>query len=370
VMRALAKDPAARFRDADAFLKALDAAESAPDRPQAQRTAAFAAVSPEGVHEGEAPPPPPEDYEERERRSWARWAALALLVAGVAALVAYAMTRPTQVDVPNVIGQDVDVAVELLRDEGFEVETQTVARDAPIDQVLEQDPPPTELSNEQVDEGSTVTLSVSRGPGIVRIPDVQGLTERDATERLEKAGFLVDPEFRFSESVPEDRVIGTEPAAGTLVQGGSTVQLIVSRGTNRIEVPSVLGLQTQAALRALEAAELTGNVVQRDDDAPAGEVVGQSPTAGQRVRPGTQVTIFVSTGTISVPDVIGEPRKVAVTALKRAGFSVSVNEETTTDPGEDGVVLDQFPPAGSRGQRGDTVTISVGVFEEPPPPTP
>ena len=49
-MRALAKDPEARFNDADAFLKALDAAERAPDQPRPEDTAAFAAVSPEGEH--------------------------------------------------------------------------------------------------------------------------------------------------------------------------------------------------------------------------------------------------------------------------------------------------------------------------------
>jgi eukaryotic-like serine/threonine-protein kinase len=73
------------------------------------------------------------------------------------------------------------------------------------------------------------------------------------------------------------------------------------------------------------------------------------------------VTIFASTGAITVPDVLGQPRRAAVTALKRAGFTVAVTEETTEDPTEVGMVLSEFPPGGSRGRRGDTVTISVGV---------
>ena len=48
--------------------------------------------------------------------------------------------------------------------------------------------------------------------------------------------------------------------------------------------------------------------------------------------------------------------------LKQAGFAPSVTEEPTADPAEDGVVINQFPPAGSRGQRGDLVTITVGVL--------
>src|SRR3954468_18096523 len=80
VMRALAKDPDARFRDADAFLKALDAAEKAPDTPRAQDTAAYAAVSPEGETDIPGAVVVPYDEEERRRR-WS-WLVVALLVAG------------------------------------------------------------------------------------------------------------------------------------------------------------------------------------------------------------------------------------------------------------------------------------------------
>jgi eukaryotic-like serine/threonine-protein kinase len=73
------------------------------------------------------------------------------------------------------------------------------------------------------------------------------------------------------------------------------------------------------------------------------------------------VTIFASTGAITVPSVTGMSRKDAVNALKKAGFVPSVTEQTTSDPSQVGFVISEFPPAGSRGQRGDTVTISVGV---------
>jgi beta-lactam-binding protein with PASTA domain len=233
--------------------------------------------------------------------------------------------------------------------------------------VVEQDPIPTSRGGGKAEEGSTVTLSVSSGPAIVSVPPVANLTEEEARKRLETASFQVVVVERFSETVPRGLVIGTEPAAGTQTSTAQPVTLLVSKGSDRVEVPEVVGLNQQAALNALSAAELAGTVVQRDSDEPQGEVVGQSPGPGKRVPRGSQVTIFASTGAITVPDVVGLTRKAAVTALKKAGFVPAVVEETTDDPNQAGRVISEFPPGGSRGQRGDTVTISVGVA--PPPPT-
>src|SRR4051794_23566221 len=362
VMRALAKDPEARFKDADAFLKGLDAAERAPDRPRPEDTAAFAAVSPEG--ETDIPGDEEEEYEEyvasRRRRRW-RWIVVALLACGVAALVAYALTRPSHVGIPDVIGKNSDQASQVLDSAGFKVAIKAVPSAAPRDQVVEQDPIPTDRGGGKAEEGSTVTLSVSSGPAIVAVPSVTGLTEADATKRLENTGFKVTTQQQYSKSVPRDQVIGTSPPAGTQLSTLQTVTLQVSRGANTVLVPDVVGLNDQAALAALSDAGLSGTEVQKDSTEPQGKVLSQSPGAGKSVARGAQVTIFASTGAITVPDVTGQPRKTAVNALKKAGFTAAVTEEPTTDPNEVGVVISEFPPGGSRGQRGDTVTITVGV---------
>jgi eukaryotic-like serine/threonine-protein kinase len=357
VMRALAKDPDARFKDADAFLRALDAAEKAPEVPRAEDTAAYAAVSPSGETEL---PVEEEYYEVRERRRW-RWLVVVLLAAGVAALVAFALTRPSHIAVPDVTGENVDEATRILDDRGFDVALRPVPSAAPRNQVVEQDPIATNLSGDKAEEGSTVTLSVSSGPAIVAVPDVTGLTEEEARKRLENAGFPVTVQQQFSKTVPRGEAIGTEPAAGTQFSTGQPVTLLISRGLNTVTVPDVVGLDDQAALAALSDAGVSGTLVQRDSTEPEGEVLSQSPAAGRRVSRGSQVTIFASTGAITVPDVVGQTRKAAVTALKRAGFVVAVTEEETTDLSQIGEVISEFPPGGSRGQRGDTVTISVGV---------
>jgi serine/threonine-protein kinase len=367
VMRALAKDPDARFKDADAFLRALDAAERAPDQPRPEDTAAFAAVSPEGETAPPAEEPPYEAWEPERRRRW-RWFVLALLAAGVVALVAFALSRPSHVAIPDVIGQNVDVATQALDNKGFEVAIKAVPSAAPRNQVVEQDPIPTDRGGGKAEEGSTVTLSVSSGPAIVAIPDVTGLTPQDATKRLQKAGFSVTDREQFSNTVKRGLVIGTEPAAGTQLSTGQGVTILVSRGANTVAVPNVVGLNEQAALAAIQNARLSGVELQRDSPEPEGQVLSQSPGAGKLVARGSQVTIFASTGAITVPDVVGQDRKSAVNDLKKAGFTVAVTEQSTVETAQVGQVISEFPPGGSRGRRGDTVTISVGVPSTIPPP--
>jgi serine/threonine-protein kinase len=298
---------------------------------------------------------------ERRRRRW-RWIVVALLAAGVAALVAFALTRPSHVSVPDVIGQDVDAATQVLDSKGFEVAIKAVPSGAPRNQVVEQDPIPTDRGGGKAEEGSTVTLSVSSGPAVKAVPDVAGLTEPEATKRLEGAGFKVTVRQEFSKTIKKGLAIGTEPAVGTQLSTAQPVTLVISRGANTVTVPSVVGMDDQAALAALQNAGLSGVLVQRDSTEPEGKVLSQSPGAGKVVARGSQVTVFASTGAITVPDVVGQDRKSAVNALKKAGFTPAVTEEETTDPAQVNRVISEFPPAGSRGRRGDTVTISVGVM--------
>jgi beta-lactam-binding protein with PASTA domain/predicted Ser/Thr protein kinase len=366
VMRALAKDPDARFKDADAFLKALDAAERAPDTPRAEDTAAYAAVSPEGVAELPVAEEEYEYFERRDRRRRWRWFIVALLAAAVAGLVAFALTRPSHIAVPDVTGQNVDEATQTLEERGFDVAIKAVPSPAPRNQVVEQDPIATNLSGDKAEEGSTVTLSVSSGPAIAAVPAVANLTEAEARKRLENTGFNVAVQQQFSKTVPKGLATGTEPGAGTQLSTAQPVTLLISRGVNTVIVPDIVGLDDRGALAALQKAGLSGTLVQRESTEPAGEVLSQSPAAGRRIPRGTQVTVFTSTGVITVPDVVGQLRKTAVATLKKAGFVVAVTEEETDDSSQIGRVILEFPPGGSRGQRGDTVTISVGIA----PPTP
>jgi serine/threonine-protein kinase len=348
VLRALAKDPANRFQTADEFIAALDAAEVDPSGGTA--LAAAVAETPAFVD---------------ERPWWKRpWvialAVLALLLAGVAV---FALTRPgADVRVPNVLGDPAQEAQEKIEAAGFEFAQLSEPTCSPADTVTEQDP----QAAAEAEEGSTVTVTVSLGLS-VNVPDVVGETERTATERLEDEQLLVTSTERASRTVDPGRVVSTQPPAGAEVDCESTVTIFVSKGANTITLPDLLGQQEEVARSQLERLGLIVNVDTRDADEPEGIVIGQDPGPGSKLVRNDQVTLVVSTGagSVIVPDVVGQSEDSARASLADRGLSVDVVEQETDDSSDDGRVLSQAPPPGSRVRSGDRVTIVVGVFVEP-----
>jgi beta-lactam-binding protein with PASTA domain len=97
---------------------------------------------------------------------------------------------------------------------------------------------------------------------------------------------------------------------------------------------------------------------------PSGQVVAESPTVGTKVRKGSKVEISVSLGpsatTTQVPNVVGQDQQTAANKLQAAGFQVQVITVPTSDPSQNGTVVDEEPAGGTRAPDGSTVTIYVG----------
>ena len=365
VMRALEKDPGNRFQSADAFIAALDAAIKDPG--VSRNTAAMAPLPPVVAVPAEEGP-----LEDR-KRNWWLWALLvAAIVIGI--LAGLALTRDTTTKVPNVTGIPLNVAVNLLQQDGFSVgEVIRVERQAPANEVLEQEPaasPPAKQAEEDCAfitlfcSKPKVNLTVSAGPGQAKVPSLAGKTQADATKELEAAGFKVAVQKVNSDKVEEGLVTHSEPGGGTTATKGSTVTLFVSRGPKLVKVPVVVGSQRQAAVEEIRSRGLTPSVSEEENAAPKGQVIRQSPSAGTAVEPGATVTIVVSSGKeekqAKVPSVIGKERREAVELIRAAGLKPEVEEEETEVPSQVGRVTDQFPPPGTEAEPGATVTIVVG----------
>ena len=377
VMAALAKDPAQRWQSAEDLAAGLEAArtqiEAGPNG--GQDTAAFAAI-PVPPAEATAPtqlaqttePPfvaPVEEPRRDPRRPWWWWAIGALVLALVGVLLYLILSgvlATEKSEVPRVTGKQLVEARALMERAGFEVQTERVQSSQPFDQVVDQDP----NGGEEADEGSTVTLEVSGGPGNVLVPAVERLTEVQAVRELHQAGLEVTTDPEFSDKVNKGFAIRTVPPEGREVTKGTRVRLLVSQGPEQVTVPDVTGLTRASAEARLQDEGLEVSADEQESDEPEGDVISQSPAGGTKVARGETVTIVVSTGRpkIDVPDVVGMSEERARAQLTSAGLTVARQERTVTDPAQDGVVVEQRPGAGSEVDQGHQVVIVVGVLEQ------
>ena len=387
VMWALEKDPARRPADADAFIAALEdvrarivdgaagqetAAFLAPVLPLGPEGATVLAPAPVGLVEEEVLVPPPEDPLDprRSRRWWWLTALLLLLIAaGVAAALLLAPHRSSapQVLLPNVVGKDQATAATILQNAGFQPNVIRQTNGAPKDQVIKETPSP----GQSIDKGSTVTLTVSSGPGQVTVPPVSGLSRAAAVSALKKAGFRPQVQTQPSETVAAGQAISTEPAPGTSADKGTTVLLTVSSGARRVTLPDVTGEQVDTARNNLQnqGLQVSVNQVVSQSKSP-GTVLSQSPGGGTMVARGSSVTLTVAKApeNATVPGVTGMTESAAISAIQAAGFSAQTRDKTVSSAGQDGKVLGQSPAAGSQQKKGAHVGIVVGRFKAPPKP--
>jgi beta-lactam-binding protein with PASTA domain/tRNA A-37 threonylcarbamoyl transferase component Bud32 len=200
---------------------------------------------------------------------------------------------PDTIEVPAVIGLDVDRAETTLENAGFEsVQTEEVDSLSPADQVVDVSPG----EGQSVDPSTTVTLQVSDGDA--EVPDVTGQQQAAATQALRGAGFTnVTPEQVESQQ-PEGTVIATDPSGGEQASADDPITLQVSSGPSEPEtvtVPNVVGQPQAAAQQQLQAAGFSVSVTnqQAADEADVGVVLQQSPTG--QAPAGSTVTIVVGT---------------------------------------------------------------------------
>jgi eukaryotic-like serine/threonine-protein kinase len=377
VMAALAKDPAQRWQSAQDLAAGLEAArtqiEAGPNG--GQDTAAFAAIPLPVADEtaptqlaGGAPAPvlaPVAEPEPEHERRWP-WYAIGLLALALVGVLVYlilsGVLATEQKQVPRVVGKQLVEARALMERAGFEVQTERVQSAQPFDQVVDQDP----NGGEEADQGSTVTLEVSGGPGDVLVPPVVRLSEVQAVRELHRAGLEVTTDPEFSDKVKKGFAIRTVPHEGASVTKGTRVRLLVSQGPEQVTVPDVTGLSRESAEARLRDAHLAVAVEEQESDEPEGDVISQSPTGGSKLTRDGTVTITVSKGRpkVDVPDVMGMREARATSTLSNAGLSPVRQEREVTDPTQDGVVIEQRPGAGTEVDKGRQVVIVIGVLKK------
>ena len=201
------------------------------------------------------------------------------------------------------------------------------------------------------------------GPKLVPVPDLTSMTQSVATAKLQEAKLVAGaPSQAFNDTVPEGKVISTNPPKGTPVPEGTSVALVVSKGPELFPVPDVVGLSDTDAAKALRDQGFSPMPGASQYSAkPSGTVISQEPSAGVAVAKGTQITYITSKGQQInlLPNVAGQSKSDALAAIKKAGFknvSVSYDFSETVDAGD---VIGQSPSGGGQYPPKTAVTITV-----------
>jgi serine/threonine-protein kinase len=212
--------------------------------------------------------------------------------------------------------------------------------------------------------GRNLGKSVAR----VDVPDVTTQTEQDATNTLRNLGFSVTSKTQESDSVAAGIVISQDPKGNTKADEGSNVELTVSSGVGKVQVPTVVNLTQAAAVALLEKNDLVANPVpEASDTVDVGTVISQDPAAGTQQDKRTVVTIKVSSGKaqVTVPNVVGQDATSASNQLGQAGFTVQTTQQASSSVPA-GRVISQDPAGGTERPKGSAVSLVVSTG---PPPT-
>ena len=218
--------------------------------------------------------------------------------------------------------------------------------------------------------GGTMLVLKVTNPKEVDVPNVVGSTREEAQQKIEgaKLKFEVSSE-EYSADTEENHVISQDPAyleSYNKVKEGSTVKVVISKGTEKTKVPNVKGKEKDEAVQLIEDAKLKAEIVEETSKTvKEGYVISQETGANTEVNAGDTLKIHVSTGTekATVPGVVGKSQDEAKKALQDLGFVVTVTNAEDSSK-ENGAVLKQSLDEGQSVEKGSAITITVNKLAE------
>ena len=274
-----------------------------------------------------------EEYDEDDSRS--RTAIIAVIACSVVAIIAIVIffmlllnggsESPQLVMVPTLVGKN----YENYKSNGDVVlgEPEFVYDDAfDKGQICFQDPKP----GEKVEKGTIISIKVSKGPTpeVKLMENLINQKQEIASNFLEKQGISFLPKPENSDTIEKDHVIRTEPAAGEEIKEGQTVILYISMGPEMKEakVPAVTNqsLETAKTILNMQGVKIDIQVKEENSDTvEQGDIIRTEPAAGELMKTGDTVTIYISSGpkTAKMPNLLGKSLKNALELLEYAGFT-------------------------------------------------
>jgi serine/threonine-protein kinase len=197
---------------------------------------------------------------------------------------------PERYSVPDVTGMTPDAAVTEITAAKLVAGAQTQVFDdtVAVGSVAGTDP----KIGTSVKPGTSVSILISKGPKPVPVPDIDGKKSAVAQAALTEIGLIPVITEKYSEKVPEGQVIKVTPKPGTVVNSGTEVELVVSKGPPPVEVPTLVDLRKSQAIAILKKLGLVPKVISAGFT-PLNRVFSQDPPAGTMIPKGSVVTIRI-----------------------------------------------------------------------------
>lgn len=352
IMKAMQKDVNLRYQSATEMLKDLNAALKNPGdnfvHIGSNIGAATQRISTQEIAEaerkakeannpknGKKPNKFIEFVKKHKALSFVIGAIILFFVAFGATMGIVELVNPNDVQIPDLVNKTQDEAEQIVKELKLKLVVKSEEYNENVEEgkIISQDPAYQE--NYTIKEHSEISVVISKGTETVEVPDVVGKTREEAEKLLKDAGLVAEITEENDEKVEAGIVLSQDIEDGETVNKGSTVKLVVSKGSGivNVEVPSLVGKTEQEARNLLTEAGLKVNVVNDEDEAKNdGVVLRQSKDAGTEVQEGTTITITVNkvseskeaTFTIDVKSITGGYKE-------EEGNSTSSNVAKTVD---------------------------------------
>ena len=281
-----------------------------------------------------------------------------LIVLLIVATSWYRISGPgNKIVVPSLAGMSQTQAAKTVAELGLKVEvTQEVfSEDVPKGKVITSDP----AGGGRVEIAGTVNLIISKGQDRIKVPDLVGLTLESATAVLKSSDLKIGRvSEKFSENFEAGLLIDGNPSSGSPVRKDSSVDLIISKGLEQVELTNFQGKTSDQAQSELTAAGLIANSkYEYSDTIPIGTVISQTPSDVSTVGKGEKITLVISKGPskIFIPNVYSLSKLAATKILEDLGFKVEFKYIAKKKS-----VTNISPKSGTAVSPGSTVTITLG----------
>ncbi len=198
--------------------------------------------------------------------------------------------------VPNLIGMKKDDADEILKETSLKVdyiyEYSEVGKDYVIAQSI--------AAGTEITDDSTITLTISQGSESKKMPNVIGMTQKQAEEELKETGVVIEYSYQYCEEDEINKIVSQSVEEGSEVSAGDKVTLILGLGPEeaKIVVPDLSYYTEDEARTQLDRLGLElGEITQKHSDVVAkGQIISQSIEAKEKVTQGTKIDVVISAG--------------------------------------------------------------------------